>query len=62
MILVRARARATREVSQVIQRLPHFSATKAVVPEPQVGSSTRSPGCVVIRMQRSMGLMEVCTT
>ena len=37
----------------VIQRRPHCSATKAVVPEPQVGSSTRSPGSVVMRRQRS---------
>jgi len=44
---------ATREVSQVIQRRPHFSAAKAVVPEPQVGSRTRSPGSVVMSMQRS---------
>ena len=28
----------------------------AVVPEPQVGSSTRSPGSVAIRMQRSIAL------
>ncbi len=38
----------------VIQRRPHCSATVAVVPEPQVGSSTRSPGSVVISTQRSM--------
>ena len=49
-----ASASATRLVSQVIQRRPHFSATKAVVPLPQVGSSTKSPGSVVIRMQRSI--------
>ena len=40
----------------VIQRRPHCSATKAVVPEPQVGSSTRSPGSVVMRRQRSIDL------
>src|SRR5688572_6498972 len=34
---VRASARATRLVSVVIHRRPHCSATKAVVPEPQVG-------------------------
>ena len=44
----RASASATREVSIVIQRRPHCSATNAVVPEPQVGSSTRSPGSVAI--------------
>ena len=32
----RARASATREVSMVIQRRPHCSATYALVPEPQV--------------------------
>ena len=53
MIRCRASASATREVSIVIQRRPHCSATKAVVPEPQVGSSTRSPGSVDISMQRS---------
>src|ERR1035437_9361789 len=36
----RASASATREVSMVIQRRPHCSATVAVVPEPHVGSST----------------------
>ena len=49
-----ASASATREVSMVIQRRPHCSATVAVVPEPQVGSSTRSPGSVAMRRQRSM--------
>ena len=53
---------ATRLVSQVIQRRPHFSATKAVVPEPQVGSSTRSPGSVVIKRQRSSVFTPVWTT
>ena len=38
---------------------PHFSATNAVVPLPQVGSSTSSPGSVVIRRQRSMALDDV---
>ena len=52
----RATAMATRDVSMVIQRRPHFSDMAAVVPEPQVGSRTRSPGSVVIRMQRSMTL------
>ena len=62
MIRARARARATREVSMVIQRRPHCSATYAVVPEPQVGSSSRSPGSVAIRMQRSMTFSAVWTT
>ena len=31
---------------------PLLRDVEAVVPEPQVGSSTRSPGSVVIRMQR----------
>ena len=52
---------ATREVSHVIQRRPSFSAQEAVVPEPQVGSKTMSPGSVVMAMQRSMTLGEVCT-
>ena len=38
----------------VIHRRPHCSATMAVVPDPHVGSSTRSPGSVVIRMHRSI--------
>ena len=54
--------KATRLVSMVIQRRPHCSATKAVVPLPHVGSSTRSPGSVVINMQRSMILCDVWTT
>ncbi len=37
---------------QVSQRLPHFSATEAVVPLPQVMSNTRSLGSVVINIQR----------
>src|ERR1700687_4259135 len=49
MMRARASANATREVSIVIQRRPHCSATVAVVPEPQVGSSTKSPGSVAIR-------------
>jgi hypothetical protein len=53
MMRARARASATREVSIVIQRRPHCSATVAVVPEPQVGSRTRSPGSVAMRRQRS---------
>src|SRR5690242_14734427 len=57
-----ASASATRDVSIVIQRRPHCSATYAVVPEPQVGSSTRSPGSVVIRIQRSTIFVFVCTT
>src|SRR5579875_994947 len=48
----RASASATRLVSMVIQRRPHCSATYAVVPEPHVGSSTRSPGSVVMSKQR----------
>src|SRR5690606_1960421 len=47
-----ARASATLDVSITIQRRPHCSATYAVVPEPQVGSSTKSPGSVVIKIQR----------
>ena len=37
----------------VIHRRPHRSAICAVTPDPHVGSSTRSPGSVAIRMQRS---------
>jgi len=59
---VRASASATRLVSIVIQRLPHCSATYAVVPEPQVGSRTRSPGSVVMRRQRATTLGLVWTT
>ncbi len=58
----RATARATREVSIVIHRRPQCSAAYAVVPAPQVGSSTRSPGSVVISRQRSMILVSVWTT
>ncbi len=46
----------------VIQRRPHCSATMAVVPEPQVGSSTRSPGSEVIKMQRWTTFVAVWTT
>ena len=59
--LARAKAKATREVSSVIQRRPHCSATNAVVPEPQVGSRTRSPGSVTINRQRSTTFGRVCT-
>ena len=59
---VRARASATRLVSIVIHRRPHCSATYAVVPDPHVGSSTRSPGSVVMRRQRSMTFVVVWTT
>src|SRR3954451_17604801 len=59
---VRARERATRLVSIVIHRRPHCSATYAVVPEPHVGSSTKSPGSVVIRRQRSTAFGAVWTT
>ena len=52
---------ATLDVSQVIQRLPHISALKAVVPEPQVGSNTRSPGWVVMSMHRATTRSPVCT-
>ena len=52
-------ANGTRDVSHVSHRRPHPSATKAVVPEPQVGSRTKSPGRVVIKMQRSMTFGEV---
>jgi len=58
----RARARATLEVSIVIQRRPHCSATYALVPLPHVGSSTKSPGSVHMSMQRSMTLVLVWTT
>ena len=58
----RASASGTRDVSMVIQRRPHCSATYAVVPEPQVGSRTRSPGSVVIRRQRWMTFTLVWTT
>ena len=40
----RASASATRDVSIVIHRRPHCSATYAVVPEPQVGSSNKVTG------------------
>ena len=43
-------------------RRPHCSATYAVVPLPHVGSSTRSPGSLVIIRQRSMTVVEVWTT
>src|SRR6185436_16800348 len=62
MIRARANASATREVSIVIQRRPHCSATTEVVPEPQVGSSTRSPGSVVMRTQRATTARLVWTT
>ena len=54
-----ASANATRLVSIVIHRRPHSSATTAVVPLPHVGSSTKSPGSVAIRMQRSMTFGDV---
>ena len=54
MILARAKARATREVSTVIHLRPHCSATMAVVPDPQVGSRTKSPGSVAMRMHLSI--------
>ena len=53
---------ATREVSIVTHRRPHCSATTAVVPEPQVISSTKSPGSVAINMQRRTADRAVCTT
>src|SRR5579871_5760448 len=62
MIRARASANATRDVSMVIQRRPHCSATKAAVPEPHVGSRTRSPGSVAIKTQRSVTLVLVWTT
>ena len=41
----RVSASATRDVSMVIHRRPPlFGEMYAVVPDPQVGSSTRSPG------------------
>ncbi len=58
----RAMAAATRELSTVIHRRPHCSATNAVVPLPHVGSSTRSPGSVVINMQRWIIFVAVWTT
>ena len=57
-----AKAKATRDVSIVIHRRPQFSATVAVVPEPQVGSRTKSPGSVAISMQRSTMRSLVWTT
>src|SRR5439155_14148360 len=62
MSRVRASASATRDVSMVIHRRPHCSATYAVVPDPHVGSKTRSPGSVVIRMQRLTSSVFVWTT
>jgi hypothetical protein len=62
MIRARANASATREVSMVIQRRPHCSATNAVVPEPQVGSHTRSPGSVIMSTHRSRTRETVWTT
>ena len=47
---------------EVIQRRPYCSATRAVVPEPHVGSITRSPGSVVMRTQRAITFGLVCTT
>ena len=44
MMRARASASATREVSMVIHRRPHCSATVAVVPEPQVGSEPARQG------------------
>ena len=52
----------TRLVSVVIQRRPQSSATNAVVPLPHVGSSTKSPGSVVIKRQRSITFALVWTT
>src|SRR5260370_41993855 len=57
-----ARVVATREVSHVIQRRPHCSATEAVVPDPHVGSNARSPGSGVIRRHRWMTFGFVCAT
>src|SRR5512142_2819893 len=59
---VRASVTATRLVSIVIHRRPHCSATYAVVPEPQVGSRTRSPGSVDMRIHRSTIFEEVSIT
>src|SRR3972149_6993383 len=59
---LRGSGSATRLGSVVIHRRPHCSATYAVVPEPQVGSKTRSPGSVVIRRQRATELVDVWTT
>src|SRR5260370_11961231 len=58
----RASASATREVSMVIHRRPHSSAAYAVVPEPHVGSSTRSPGSVAIMMHLWTTFVDVWTT
>src|SRR5579885_118095 len=57
-----ANVSATRDVSHVIHRRPNFSALAAVVPEPQVGSKTRSPGSVVITRHLSTTLGLVSTT
>ena len=58
----RAMAMVTRLVSMVIQRRPHFSAISAVTPLPQVGSSMRSPGSVVMCRHRSITGLAVWTT
>jgi hypothetical protein len=55
----RDKANGTRLVSMVIQRRPHCSATYAVVPLPHVGSKTKSPGSVVIRIQRCRSFVGV---
>ena len=58
----RATLIATRDVSQVSHRRPVISADAAVVPDPQVGSNTRSLGSVVIRMHLSSVDRDVWTT
>ena len=55
----RARASGTRLVSIVIQRRPHCSATYAVVPLPQVGSSDEVAGVSRHKAHRSAILVLV---
>ena len=49
---------AVLDKSEVIQRLPSFSATAAVVPEPQKKSTTREPSleeALIMRSRRASG-------
>ena len=61
MSLSRAMAMDTWATSMAIHRRPQVSAWKGMAPEPQVRSSTRSPGSVVIRRHRSRTLGGVST-
>ena len=58
----RAIAIGIGEVSHVIHLRPQRSEINAVVAPPQVGSNTKSPGSVAIRIHRSITLSDVCTT